>query len=54
MLFRSVCGCGLDTVGTAMGETPVSIKDVSKDGNAGLTLKMTATPQQRESFINGR
>ena len=47
-----VCGCGLDTVGTGMGETPVSIKDVSKDGNAGLTLKMTATQQERLRFIN--
>jgi hypothetical protein len=46
------CGCGLDTVGSGAGEVSVSIQDVSKDGEAGLTLNMTATPQQRERFIN--
>jgi hypothetical protein len=26
--------------------------DVTRDGEAGLTLNMTATPEQRERFIN--
>jgi hypothetical protein len=26
--------------------------EVSRDGEAGLTLNMTATPEQRTSFIN--
>jgi hypothetical protein len=30
---------------------PVSIIDASTDGESGLTLDMTATPAQRESFI---
>jgi hypothetical protein len=47
-----VCGCGLDSVGSAIGETPISIKDVSKDGNAGLTFSMTSTPEQTRRFIN--
>lgn len=48
------CGCGLDTLGSGQGEKniPGGILDVSRDGEAGLTLNMTATPQQRESFIN--
>ncbi len=47
-----VCGCGVNTVGTTIGETPVKVNDVSRDGNSGLTLDMTATSQQRERFIN--
>ena len=49
-----VCGCGLNTVGTALGEKdiPGGVQDVSRDGESGLTLNMTATPQQRERFIN--
>ena len=48
------CGCGMDTVGTGMGDVkiPGGILNVSRDGEAGLTLNMTATPEQRERFIN--
>jgi hypothetical protein len=48
------CGCEMDTVGTGMGDVnlPGGVKDVSRDGSSGLTLDMTATPQQRERFIN--
>lgn len=46
------CGCGLDAVGSAAGMTPVSISDVSRDGEAGLTLAMTSTPEQTRQFIN--
>ena len=48
------CGCGMDTVGSGQGEVAVTIQDVSKDGDAGLTFKMTATQDQRERFINER
>ena len=30
---------------------PVSIVDASTDGESGLTLDMTSTPSQTESFI---
>ena len=48
------CGCGMDTFGSGMGDTkiPGGMLDVSRDGEAGLTLNMTATPEQRERFIN--
>jgi len=48
------CGCGLDTVGSGAGEVkiPGGMLNVSRDGEAGLTLNMTATPEQRERFIN--
>ena len=44
--------CGCENVGSQTGMSSVSINDVSKDGDSGLTLNMTATPQQRERFIN--
>ena len=44
--------CGCESVGSETGVTPVSINDVSRSGEAGLTLNMTATPEQRTSFIN--
>ncbi len=44
--------CGCESVGSETGIRTVSINDASKDGNAGLTLNMTATPDQRERFIN--
>jgi hypothetical protein len=44
------CGCG--SVGSTTGIIPVAITDVSTYGEAGLTLSMTATAEQRESFIN--
>lgn len=46
--------CGCESVGSETGIASVSINDASKSGDAGLTLKMTATPEQRERFINER
>ena len=46
--------CGCESVGSSSGiaEIPGGILDVSRDGESGLTLNMTATPEQRTSFIN--
>jgi len=44
--------CGCESIGSETGIASVSINDVSRDGEAGLTLSMTATAEQRESFIN--
>ncbi len=48
--------CGCENVGSQTGMTniPGGILNVSRDGEAGLTLNMTATPEQRERFINER
>lgn len=46
--------CGCESVGSETGVVSIGINDVSKDGEAGLTFKMTATPEQRERFINER
>jgi hypothetical protein len=46
--------CGCESVGSETGVVNIAMNDVSKDGEAGLTLKMTATPEQRERFINER
>ena len=48
--------CGCENVGSQTGMTsiPGGILNVSTDGEAGLTLNMTATPEQRERFINER
>ena len=48
------CGCGMDTVGSGNGmkDIPGGMMDASRDGESGLTLNMTATPQQRERFVN--
>jgi len=35
-----------------MSNIPGGILNVSTDGESGLTLNMTATPEQRERFIN--
>jgi hypothetical protein len=47
--------CGCESLGSSTGisNIPGGILDVSRDGEAGLTLNMTATPEQRESFISG-
>ena len=47
--------CGCESVGSEAGivNIPGGILDVSRDGEAGLTLNMTATASQRESFISG-
>ena len=46
--------CGCNKVGSETGIAQISggMLDVSRDGEAGLTLNMTATPEQRERFIN--
>ena len=46
--------CGCENVGsqTGMSKIPGGMLDVTRDGEAGLTLNMTATPEQRENFIN--
>jgi hypothetical protein len=46
--------CGCESVGSETGVTniPGGILDVSRDGEAGLTLNMTATQQERTRFIN--
>ena len=45
-----VCGCG--ALGSSNGIVPVTITDVSRDGESGLTLDMTSTPEQTRQFIN--
>ncbi len=46
--------CGCEAVGsqTGIAKIPGGILDTSRDGESGLTLNMTATPEQRERFIN--
>lgn len=46
------CGCGALGSSSGITEIPGGILDVSRDGESGLTLNMTATPEQRTSFIN--
>ena len=46
------CGCGAVGSSTGVANIPGGILDVSTDGEAGLTLNMTATSEQRERFIN--
>ncbi len=43
--------CGCNNVGSPVGITPVSLIDMTSQGNAGLTLGMTASREQREEFI---
>ena len=43
--------CGCNMVGSQTGIKFVSIMDATSQGNAGLTLDMTATREQREDFI---
>lgn len=43
--------CGCEALGSETGIASVSIIDASTDGASGLTLDMTATPSQREAFI---
>ena len=46
--------CGCENVGSesGMSQIPGGILDVTRDGEAGLTLNMTATQQERTRFIN--
>ena len=52
--------CGCKAFGSSTGMTPVEIKDRTMQGaggnmeEAGLTLDMTATNEQRLNFINER
>ena len=41
----------MDSVGSMSGMSSVNIADFTSQGASGLTLDMTATPSQRESFI---
>jgi len=45
--------CGCENVGseTGMAKIPGGMLDVTRDGEAGLTLNMTATQQERLRFI---
>lgn len=43
--------CGCEALGSQTGIVPVSIIEASTDGASGLTLDMTATASERESFI---
>jgi hypothetical protein len=46
--------CGCEAVGSSTGvkNIPGGILDVSRDGEAGLTLSMTSIPEQTRQFIN--
>ena len=46
--------CGCEAIGSSTGvvNIPGGILDVSTDGEAGLTLSMTSTPEQTRQFIN--
>lgn len=46
--------CGCESVGSETGIVSAPLLDVTRDGEAGLTLNMTATQQQRTDFINER
>jgi hypothetical protein len=46
------CGCEAFGSESGMAKIPGGMLNVSTDGEAGLTLNMTATPEQRERFIN--
>jgi hypothetical protein len=43
--------CGCNIFGMAYME-PVNVVDVSRDGDSGLTLDMSSTPEQTRQFIN--
>jgi len=43
--------CGCNIFGMAYME-PVEVVDVSRDGEAGLTLSMSSKPEQTRQFIN--
>jgi hypothetical protein len=44
--------CGCEALGSQTGIVPVSVIDTSRDGESGLTLDMTSTPEQTRQFIN--
>ena len=44
--------CGCESVGSETGIVSAPMLDVTRDGEAGLTLSMTSTPEQTRQFIN--
>jgi hypothetical protein len=44
--------CGCEAFGSETGIVPVTVVDVSRDGESGLTLDITSTPEQTRQFIN--
>lgn len=44
--------CGCNSVGSETGIVPVLVQDVTSQGNAGVTLNMTASRSETERFIN--
>lgn len=46
--------CGCENFGSekGMADIPGGMLDVSRDGESGLTLNMTASQQERTRFIN--
>jgi len=46
--------CGCENLGSESGMASISIVDASRDGQSGLILDMTATPEQTRQFINER
>jgi len=46
------CGCKSLGSETGISNIPGGIQDVSRDGESGLTLNMTSTPEQTRQFIN--
>jgi hypothetical protein len=44
--------CGCESVGSETGIVSAPMLDVTRDGEAGLTLNMTSTPEQTRQFIN--
>ena len=44
--------CGCEALGSEAGIIPVTVIDVSRDGESGVTLSMTSTPEQTRQFIN--
>lgn len=50
---QSMCvECGCESVGSEAGIVSMPMLDVTRDDEAGLTLNMTATQEQRTRFIN--
>lgn len=46
------CGCGNFGSSEGIVNVPGGVLDVSRDGDSGLTLNMTSTPEQTRRFIN--
>jgi hypothetical protein len=47
------CGCGINSVGSAVGMTAVSINDQSKQGDVAVTLGMTSSYEGMREFGSG-